>query len=263
MKNIYNSNPEKIKILAITSHIINKLSTSPKWVVGFTVFWIGGLVVTISLVTFIIKGNFITSDTSIDFILKAIIVIAIFTSFIHFLLVYQSIDQMEESPEEFEKNFKGWFGTKPERVLRIFAIILMVSAGGELAYLSLSVNQQFILSVTHIEWQNPNKSIATFKIASLEFYTFSIALMFVFLFLWDLCSQFKSVDSPNDFRNKHYIISDLLALIIWVLLSGHLLGYINNALASILIAIFLLGYCLIISIRSMNAIRLITISNSQ
>lgn len=249
-------------------NIKQKVSNSPKWTVGATVFWLGGATISLAMSMHIL--DWVSLKVSYSNFEKYFMIAAVTISYVHFLLVYSSIDDMETKKDLFQKRFPNWFGTGLEVFLRTLAIILMVAASGELAYLSLSTFHQFLWSITSINWSDQS-AIQTFKAASLEFYSISLAAMFFILLCWDILSVIKkptkntrSENNQEDrcsvwsylagfMENYDYLISDFLAVLIWAgtsLLITNIWGKVGGIVNGV--GLLILFYFIVVVARTID-----------
>lgn len=117
---------------------------------------------------------------------------AVLTLLLHQAFIYQSLHEMEHNPRRWKNNYKGWFGTKIEWLLRFLVLSLLLIGVGKVEIIKTLMK--------HIK----NDLYPQQNLIMIASFT-----LFLVLTLWNTVAGFKC-------KKWDYWWSDFLALIFWL-----------------------------------------------
>ena len=182
-----------------------------------------------------------------------LVITCVSTLIVHQGLIYHSIHEIDDHNSQIRISLLLWFASRFEPFVRFFIFFTLLSVGGKTTALFMKFGGEFSFLQDAREF---------------DFYLWSMALLFLLLFTWDLAAYFTTHRSRNFFAMtllawKHafagtndqaqFAASDLLAFVFVMLLISVVYGWISLAWLNI-ISLLIFSYVLLISIRAFRLI---------
>ena len=166
---------------------------------------------------------------------------AIITLLLHQAFIYQTLHEMEHNPQKWKDDYKDWFGTKLEWILRFLALALLLCGVGKVKFIKDFIECNIINSFD--TQQN------LIMMASL--------ILFLVLTIWNFKAGFKC-------EKWSYWKSDMLALLFWLAITIQANNFVTTfeflKYLPILLVLIVLIYSEVIFKRLYNYLQ--TIPNS-